>query len=145
MANHVSKEMNRYNYLVSEIDAVYHEAALRLGLSDSALNILYAICDNGEGCLLQDISFYTGMSKQTMNSALRKLEKEDIIYLGSLNAKAKKVYLTEKGKRLVGMTAMRVLQIEDEIFASWKKEDVEKYLELTGKYLDCLKERIKEL
>ena len=62
MANHVSKEMNRYNYLVSEIDSVYHEAALRLGLSDSALNILYAICDNGEGCLLQDISFYTGMS-----------------------------------------------------------------------------------
>ncbi len=43
------------------------------------------------------------------------------------------------------MTAMRVLQIEDEIFASWKKEDVEKYLELTEKYLDCLKERIKEL
>ena len=145
MANRVSKEMNRYNYLVSEIDAVYHEAALRLGLSDSALNILYAICDNGEGCLLQDISFYTGMSKQTMNSALRKLEKEEIIYLGSLNAKSKKVYLTEKGKRLAGMTAMRVLQIEDEIFASWKKEDVEKYLELTGKYLDCLKERIKEL
>ena len=56
MTNRVSKEMNRYNYLVSEIDAVYHEAALRLGLSDSALNILYAICDNGEGCLLQDLS-----------------------------------------------------------------------------------------
>ncbi|RKI42992.1 MarR family transcriptional regulator [bacterium D16-51] len=145
MADCVSKEINRYNYLVSEMDSVYHEAALKLGLSDSALNILYAICDNGEGCLLQDICFYTGMSKQTINSALRKLEKEEVIYLEPLNAKSKKVYLTEKGEKLAGMTAMRILQIEDEIFASWKKEDVEKYLELTEKYLDCLREGIKGL
>ena len=66
----ISKEMKRYNYLVGEIDAVYHEASLKLGLSDSALNILYAICDAGEGCLLQEICFYTGISKQTINSAL---------------------------------------------------------------------------
>ena len=45
MLKKISKEMKRYNYLVGEIDAVYHEASLKLGLSDSALNILYAICD----------------------------------------------------------------------------------------------------
>ena len=145
MTKNISMEMKRFNYLISEIDSVYHEAALKLGLSDSAMSILYAICDNGEGCLLQEICFYTGISKQTINSALRKLEKEGIVYLELLNAKSKKVYLTNKGKKLAEKTAFRVLQMEDEIFASWKKEDVEKYLELTESYLVHLKEKINEL
>lgn len=145
MTKNISIEMKRFNYLISEIDSVYHEAALKLGLSDSAMSILYAICDNGEGCLLQEICFYTGISKQTINSALRKLEKEGIVYLELLNAKSKKVYLTNKGKKLAEKTAFRVLQMEDEIFASWKKEDVEKYLELTESYLVHLKEKINEL
>lgn len=145
MTKNISIEMKRFNYLISEIDSVYHEAALKLGLSDSAMSILYAICDNGEGCLLQEICFYTGISKQTINSALRKLEKEGIVYLELLNAKSKKVYLTDKGRELAEKTAFRVLQMEDEIFASWKKEDVEKYLELTESYLVHLKEKINEL
>lgn len=145
MTKNISMEMKRFNYLISEIDSVYHEAALKLGLSDSAMSILYAICDNGEGCLLQEICFYTGISKQTINSALRKLEKEGIVYLELLNAKSKKVYLTDKGREFAEKTAFRVLQMEDEIFASWKKEDVEKYLELTESYLVHLKEKINEL
>ncbi len=145
MLKKISKEMKRYNYLIGEIEATYHEASLKLGLSDSALKILYAICDVGEGCLLQDICFYTGISKQTINSALRKLEEEEILYLELYNAKSKKVYLTDKGRKLAEKTAYRILRAEDEIFASWDKKDVEKYLELTEKYQLCLKEKIKEI
>lgn len=145
MTKHISREMKRYNYLISEMDSVYHEAAVKFGLSDSAMSILYAICDNGEGCLLHEICFYTGISKQTINSALRKLESEDIVYLEPLNAKSKKVYLTEKGRDLAEKTAFRILQMEDEIFASWKKEDVDKYLELTESYLVHLREKINGL
>lgn len=141
----ISKEMKRYNYLLGEIDATYHEASLKLGLSDSAMKILYAICDVGEGCLLQDICFDTGLSKQTINSALRKLEEEEILYLEPFNAKSKKVYLTDKGRKLTEKTAYRILRAEDDIFASWDREDVEKYLELTEKYLLCLREKIKEI
>ena len=42
-----SKELRRLNYLMGETNAAYHEAALRLGLSDSAMRILYAVCDRG--------------------------------------------------------------------------------------------------
>ena len=100
MPKYVSKEMRRFNYLLGEIDAVYHEVSLKLGLSDSAMKIMYAICDAGEVCLLQEICFYTGLSKQTVNSAIRKLEEEGILYLEPFNAKSKKVFLTEKGKGL---------------------------------------------
>ncbi len=145
MFKNISKEMKRYNYLIGEMEAAYHEAALKLGLSDSAMRILYAICDNGEGCPLQDISIYTGVSKQTINSAIRKLEKESIVYLKPFDLKSKSVYLTEKGRKLADKTAFRILQMEDRIFASWRKEEVEKYLELTERFLVCLKENIAEL
>lgn len=137
----VSKVMKRYNYLFGEMDAVYHEMAVKMGLSDSAMRILYTICDNGEGCLLRDICRYCGLSKQTINSALRKLEAEGILYLEAAGNKNKKVCLTEAGKRLTARTAGRIYAIENEILASWTGEDVQKYLELTERFLRALQDR----
>ena len=52
-----------------------------MGVSDRVQNILYVICEKGTQCLQSEISKLTGISRQTINSAIRKLEKEDIIYL----------------------------------------------------------------
>lgn len=145
MKEFVSQDMKRYNYLLGELDATYHEASLKLGLSDSAMKILYAICDYGEGCMLQDICTSTGLSKQTINSSLRKLEAESILYLESVNAKSKKVILSEKGKELTQKTALRLHQMENEIFSSWNREEVKTYLDLTERFLVDLKNKINEL
>lgn len=145
MKEYPSKELKRCNYLLGELDRAYHEAALKLGLSDSAMKILYAICDEGESCMLQTICIHTGLSKQTVNSALRKLEEESIIYLETVGAKSKRVYLSEKGKQLSEKTALRIMQMEDDIFTSWKKEDVEKYLELLEQFLAALRSRTEHL
>lgn len=145
MRNTISKELKRYNYLFGETGAAYHEMYLKLGMSDSAISILYAILENGDSRPLQQICRCTGLSKQTINSAIRKLEAEGIIYLRMAGSKNKTVYLTEKGKLLAEKTAGRVLKAENEIFASWPREDVEKYLELTEAYLLALKEKAKSL
>ncbi|MDO4325337.1 MAG: helix-turn-helix domain-containing protein [bacterium] len=141
----IMEEMKRFNYLTSEIDAAYHDVALKLGLSDSAMQVLYAICNNGESCLLSDICKLSGTSKQTINSALRKLEAEDVVYLQSFNGKQKRVCLTENGKVLVKNTVVRLIEIENAIFGSWTKEDQDMYLALTQRYLASFKEKIKEL
>ncbi|MCI9184981.1 MAG: MarR family transcriptional regulator [Lachnospiraceae bacterium] len=141
----LSKIMKRHNHLCSEIEAVYHEMSLKLGLSDSAMIILYTLYDNGEDCLLQDICRRSGLSKQTVNSAIRKLEAEGVLYLEPVGPKAKNACLTETGKRLAKQTAGRVLQIENEIFASWPYENVQKYLELTEAFLLALKDKAKSL
>lgn len=52
MEYNFSKIMRRYNHLLGETEAVYHEMSLKLGLSDSAMIILYTICDSGTSCLL---------------------------------------------------------------------------------------------
>lgn len=145
MKTYVSKDMKRFNHLIGEIDAAYHEMSLKMGISDSTMKVLYSICNNGDSCLLRDICRQSGVSKQTINSAIRKLEAEDIVFLESVNSKNKNVCLTEKGKQLAQKTAVKLIETENNIFASWSKKDVEKYLELTERYLLAFQEETKNI
>ena len=145
MKTNISNDMKRYNHLLKELDTVYHEMSLKLGLSDSAMIILYTICENGDSCLLQEICHQSGISKQTINSAIRKLEAEGIVRLEAADAKKKKVYLTQSGIELAESTAFKIIEAENDVFASWQKDDVEKYLALTEKFLSDLKERGKDI
>ena len=90
----VDAQMKRFNLLTKEIDITYHDAALKLGMSDSAMVILYTVCSYGGECLLSDMT--SGVSKQTINSALRKLEADGVVRSEVFEGRKKKVYLTEK-------------------------------------------------
>lgn len=141
----LSPEMKRFNYLLSETNSTYHEAALKLGLSDSAMQVLYAICNHGDRCMLSDICKLSGTSKQTINSALCKLEEEDIVYLEDCRGRKKRVCLTQTGQALVEKTVSKIIELENEIFDSWSDSEREIYLELTQRYLSSLREKVKEL
>lgn len=145
MEHMVSKEIKRLNHLLGEIDAVYHEMAWKLGVSDSVFNILYSIYNEGDQCMLQDVCRNSGLSKQTINSAVRKLEKEGIVYLEQADPRHKMVCLTEAGKNLAGRTAGWVIRAENEILASWEKEDVEVYLSMIRRYLLAIRDKAKTL
>lgn len=137
--------VKRINLLNSEIQNVFHDLSVRMGLSDSTSSILYTIRNFGDACLLSQIISMTGLPKQTVNSALRKLEAEGILRLEQAEGRRKKVCLTDQGKRLADNTVDRMIRTEDEIFASWPKEELAMYLELTQRYLDQLKDKAKEL
>ncbi|MBQ8296170.1 MAG: MarR family transcriptional regulator [Ruminococcus sp.] len=145
MESYATKDMKRFNHLTSEINAVYHETALKLGLSDSAMLILYTICNCGESCLLSDICRLSGISKQTINSALRKLEHEGIVCLENIDGRKKSVHLTEKGKVFAGNTVIRVIRMENEVFDSWTETERKLYLDLTNRFLNELKEKAAQL
>lgn len=101
MSSSASKALRRFNYLSAEIGAAYHEMSFQLGLSDSAMQILYTICDCGQDgtCLLQTICRQTGLAKQTINSALRNLETEGVLYLEAIGAKGKNFCANFKKKQ----------------------------------------------
>lgn len=139
----VNTQLRRFNLLLSEIESAYHDAALKLGMSDSVMLILYTICGGGGECLLGDIT--SGASKQTINSALRKLEAEDVVYLEVFEGRKKKVYLTEKGRLFVKDTVLPLIKIENEIFGSWSDEEKNVYIELTQRYLTTFKKKMREL
>ena len=104
-----SEGMRRFNHLVSETDAAYHEAALKMGMSDSIMQIMYILCDKGGDCPLGEICRLSGISKQTINSALRKLEEEGIVYLEGMDGKKKRACLTEEGKRTAERTVVKLI------------------------------------
>lgn len=129
----------KYTYLAGEINALYHEAAVKMGVSDSVQNILYVICEKGDRCLQSDISKLTGISRQTINSAIRKLEKDGIVYLEQGKGRNTIVCLTEKGKQFASEKIYPLYEIENKIWNEWTAEEQEQYLLLTQKYRDALK------
>ena len=108
-------ETGQYTYLAGEINALYHEVAVKMGLSDSVQNILYVLCEKGGQCLQSEISKLTGISRQTINSAIRKLEKEEIVYLEQGKGRNTILCLTEKGKKFSAEKIMPLHEIENKI------------------------------
>lgn len=138
-------KIHQINYLSAEMNAMYHKASLKIGLADSILHVLYVIHDYGEGCLLSDIYKGLGISKQTVNSAVRKLEEEGVLYLEQYRGKAKKVVLTEKGKQYVSETAARLYEAEKKAFESWTEDEIDTHIRFMEKYLNSFKEQVQKL
>ena len=145
MEKSICSKIHRINYLNAELNALYHHASLKLGLTDSAAMVLYTIYDNGENCLLSDIYKQSGVSKQTVNSAIRKLEKERIIYLEQHSGRTKKVVLTDTGKEYVQKTVARLFDAEAAAFASWTEEEINAHIGFMEKYIDSFREQIEKL
>lgn len=118
MHEYRSPALKRFNCLLSETDAAYHEAAQRQGQNDSTSRILYA---------------------------LRKLEAEGILYLEPSGARSKRVCLTEAGLRVADATAGRLIRLENSIFDEWPAEDVQQYLGLMERYLQAFRCKLPEL
>ena len=103
-------------------------------------------CISGRGrCPLHDIRKNTGISKQTLNSALRKPEKDGIIYLEQSGGKTKTVCFTVKGRDYAANTAGRLFNAECNMFMHWTQEETGSYMHLTDKYNSDLKRQTKAL
>ena len=143
-SNH-RNEIHRINYLTSEMEALYHQASLKLGITDSVSIVLYTIYDEGDMCLLSDVYKKSGISKQTVNSAIRSLEADNILYLEQHTGRAKKIILTDKGKDYVQKTVARLYEAEVWAFDTWPEEEINTYIRLMEKYADCIRQQIDKL
>lgn len=137
--------IHKVNSLANDLDSIYHQAARKLGIADSVMFVCYMINEKGNGCLLHDICCECGMSKQTINSALRKLEKDDILYLKQDKGKTKRIFLTKKGEKFIGATAGSILEAEINAFSGWSDEEFEMHLKLMEKYNNALRKEINKM
>ncbi len=145
MKRNYINEIHRINYLSSELESLYHQSSLKLGITDSVSIVLYSIYDAGSECLLSDIYKNSGISKQTINSAIRGLEADDILHLEQYTRRSKKVVLTEKGKDYVQQTVAKLYQAEQNAFGSWSEEEISTYIALMEKYNNCFRHQIEKL
>ena len=138
-------KVHTLNALISETNGVYHEIAQGFGLSDSAMQVLYTAFCHGGSCTVRQVVLYSGISKQTISSALGKMEAEECIIFQAVDGKQKRVCLTEKGRCLAEKTAKVELELETAILDSWGTEEAKRFLEMNRRYLDDLREGLKAL
>ena len=104
--------------------AVYYKLASHYGLTETMFDILYFVREN-EDCTTQaQICNNLYLRKQTVNTALKKLEKEGCIYLEKDvgNRKNKTIHFTEKGNELVRNTVDHALKWREEPLKSFPRK-----------------------
>ena len=85
----------KYNNLFRLENELYHDIAVKMGLSDSAFGILYWLDDLGDGCLQRDVCVASGLTKQTVNSSVHKLERTGFVELRVEQGRGTHLHLTE--------------------------------------------------
>jgi len=145
MGRNCADMMYRVNCLASDLDALYHQAALKLGLSDSVMFVLYLVYERDGKCPLNTICKETSISKQTINSAIRKLEGGSIIHLEPAGGRTKTVCFTEKGREYAERTVARLFHAERSAFDGWTAEEIGQYLHLMEKYNEHFRRQIEKM
>ena len=145
MTEKTNELLRNFNRIDKEFNDIYHEVAVKMGISDSAFSIFYILHDLGDGCLQKDICYEAFANKQTVNSSIRKLEREGYLYLKHGRGRDKHIFLTETGRQFVERYIVPVVQKENAAFTALQPEEQEELLRLTKIYIESLKEKLNEL
>ena len=140
--NKTLQEFDRLNRLVNEL---YHEIAVKQGISDSAYSILQAMLILGNGNTQTDICKYTCLNKQTVNSSVKKLKQNGLIEFHQGNGREMKIYLTSKGQYFINENILPIEQAENEVFDEMTIQEQREILRLIENYLSSFRHKIEKL
>lgn len=138
--NEFIKEFDRVN---SQVNELYHEIAVKQGLSDSAYSVLQAISALDEGCTQTDVYRYCGLNKQTVNSSVKKLKNDGLLAFRAGNGRETRLYFTEKGKTTVEQKILPIEELENEVYNEMTEREQQEILRLFERYLTSFREKLK--
>lgn len=135
----------RYQEFISaskEVDDLYHMLALKFSLSDSAMWILCTMREANRELTQSEIAQEMSMSRQTVNSAIKNLEKHGYLQLAPVpgDRRNKTLSFTEKGEAFVENTVDRMLDLEHQVFAKLEVKEQEQITEILRKYTRFMRE-----
>ena len=141
MEQYTSSTLQAVNRLFREADAIHYQIASRLNLSLSAFWILYIMADSSEEWSQQELSDELHLSKQTLNSSIHRLRRNGWLSLErtSEHSLKKVILLTPSGHRFVEQCMQPLLEAERSSFVKMDPDEQKRYLELSQKYVACLK------
>lgn len=134
-----------FNNICGMIDSAYHNAALRMNLTDSELDILYVLNTYSGTCNQSALYKESGQTKSTINSAVKKMEKEGYLKLTAGTGRNTCVALTEKGRTLMENTLYQLIQLENEIYNDWSSEEQETFIRLNKDFAEKISQKVKLL
>lgn len=131
---------------MKEYDSIYHNAAVKYGLSDSAMWILFVVSDAGKAYTQQDLCRECWFPKQTINTALNNLIKDGCAELEAIpgTRNRKRIILTDKGRELAENTVDRLKKAEHAAFGRFTDEELNGYLDMSERINRYLREEIEK-
>lgn len=131
---------------MKEYDSIYHNAAVKYGLSDSAMWILFVVSDAGKAYTQQDLCRECWFPKQTINTALNNLIKDGCAELEAIpgTRNRKRIILTDKGRELAENTVDRLKKAEQAAFGRFTDEELNGYLDMSERINRYLREEIEK-
>lgn len=146
MSEHImGKRLAEYNSMIKEHEDLYRQIARRFGLSECAFWILYSLREANASLTQSELCYALSQPKQTINSALKKMEESGYIeLLSGQDRRRKQLQLTSKGELLAQETVDKVIILENQAFDTFSEEEQELFLRLLHKYTDNLKANLSE-
>ena len=129
-------------YLLQSPQVMLHGQPMHL--TDSAFLILYCLLELGDGCSQKDICKLYSISKQTINSSVKSLENKGFLTRRSGAGRDIHLFFTEFGRKFSEEHISPVFDMENATFAAMEPSECELLLSLTRKYIQILKENMKQ-
>lgn len=147
MSDTIQNQLAELNRLYQEGNDLYYKTASALGLSDSALMILYGLSRIGKPCTQKELCEAFYLKKQTLHSALGNLLKMGIVVTepSPCSTRIKLIALTEKGRQLCERTAVPFLKGELVAFSRLSAEERDILVALTRKHKAYILEEASKL
>lgn len=131
----LKETLRQFNRITKDIDDVYRQMAKKYGIGECSFWIIYTLRLADKPLTQSSICSQMYQPKQTVNSAVKKLESDGLIKSVFLDDKRKKfIILTEKGKAAANSTADMVIDAETQSFSRFPEEKRRLLLEMLEDY-----------
>lgn len=138
----INERLKQLNGMLCEIDSLYQALLAAKNISDSEFVVMIAILALGEGCLQKDIAETSYMSKKTINSTIKKLEKEGYIKLKAGKYPNMHIYMTPQGTEHIKNNILPIIDVEERVLNSMSEEEFERLIIGSSKYIGIFKEHV---
>ena len=135
-------KLRHINGMLSEISSIYEKLLSSKNVPEGVFIVLSSILDLGEGCLQKDISEISYLNKKTVNSTIKKLQKDGYIELQAGKYPNMHIYLTEKGKAYMRENIIPIIEVESKALELMSPRAFETLVESYKKYIDNFREHV---
>lgn len=140
----IKEQIDTINQRIKELNALYHVAASKSGISDGEVCIWSVLLCSEEEYSQQNLSDLLHLPKQTVNSIISNLVKKGFVSLehdpGTRNRKV--VRLTKGGRDYGEEKVMWIFQAEEKALEQTEPEQVQACIKMIEKYISNLKKEI---
>lgn len=147
MSEEIHRQLIEYYEVYKETDALYSAVAERSGMSSAMFWTMYAVCSKDGSCAQKDVCGICAMSKQTVHSALKKLQTQGYLYLdvSPADRRSKYIFLTELGECYKREKLYPLFEAEKAAFQQMDQRDREGLLHGSRAYLRQLRAALRPM